>query len=100
RVCRPERVAAVDREQQPLEGLLQPGVEPSDGTEIEKTEPPILEQQDVAGVGVGMEDAVQKDLPEQEVEQRTGKLLAVQPTVSDGRGSCVEGDAVQALHHQ
>ena len=71
------RVTPVDGEHQPLQGGAQPGVQAADRAEVDQPQPPVGEQQDVARMRVGVEDAVDDDLPQQAVEQVTGQPLAI-----------------------
>jgi hypothetical protein len=56
RVADRDRVAAADREQQLLQRRPDGDVEPANRAEVEQGQPPVLEQQDVARMRVGVED--------------------------------------------
>ena len=90
------RVAPVQGEQQPLQRGAQPGVQAADRAEVDQPQPPVVEQQDVARVRVGVEDAVDDDLPQHAVEQVTGEPLAI----GVGRGGLAQRRAVEPLHDQ
>lgn len=57
-----ERVAPVDGEQQPLHRCAQLGVDACDRAEVEQPELAVSEQHDVAGMWVGVEDAIEHHL--------------------------------------
>jgi hypothetical protein len=80
-------VAPVDSKEQPMQGGSQPGVDPSDGAEVEQTELPGREQQHVARMPVGVEDALDHHLAQQRVEQGAGERLAIADLLG-GPGSC------------
>ena len=71
------RVAPVQREQQPLQGRAELGVQAADRAEVDQTEPPVRQQHDVARMRVRVESTVDDDLPQQAVEQAAGQPLAV-----------------------
>ena len=55
-------VPRADREQQLQKVLLHRGGDPPDHSEVEKSEPPVLRQEDVSGMRVRVEEPVDQDL--------------------------------------
>jgi hypothetical protein len=100
RVARGERVAAVERQQQPLQRRPQRGVQPADRAEVQQPQAPVGQQQDVARVGVGVEDPVEHDLAQQDVQQGPGQRVAVEAALGERRPGGGQGRAVQPLHDQ
>ncbi len=97
-VGRGDRIAVVDREQEPLQRLPGGRIEPADRAEVEHADPAVGEEQEVARVRVGVEDPVDRDLTEDAVEQHAAEPGRVQAAVGDRLGGAAESDAVQPLH--
>ena len=94
-------VAAVDRDENLRERASHDRVEPADRPEVQQPERAVREQQDVAGMRVGVEHPVDHDLPQHEFEQAARERRSVQATVLDGRlRRHYYRHAVEALHHE
>jgi hypothetical protein len=98
RVVQRRRIATIDGDQQPLQPGPKPGVDPSNGAEVEQGELSIGEQQHVARMRIGVEDAIDHHLAEQSVEQGASECLAVTDLLI-GR-DCAQWAALEPLHHE
>jgi hypothetical protein len=79
RVSRAEWITAIDCEQEALQGVLQAGVQPAHGPEVEQAEAAVAQDKHVSGVRIGVKDTVDEDLSHEEVEQGSGQLVALGP---------------------
>ena len=94
-----------DRGECSLDPIAQPVADPADHAHIEKADRSIrtigggAKIEDVAGVGIGVEEAVAKDHVEEDARTAMGELVEVRPRRLQIFRP-VEGDAVEKLHRQ
>jgi hypothetical protein len=79
--------ALADGQHQPREVLLQLRAEPPHHPQVQQRQPAVVGQEDVAGVRVGVEEAVDQDLLEVGAEQLLGQRRAVHLQVASGETS-------------
>ncbi len=92
-------VLACGTQQQPGEGPLGLFVEASHHPEVEEADPAIVEQQKVAGMGIGVEHACLEDLVEQDLGVDPGHLPRSETGGGDGH-RIIEADPSQAFPDQ
>lgn len=91
-------VTAVDGKEQSLQRGSHPGVDTPDRAEVQQAQLPVAKEEDVARMGVGVEDPVDHDLPQEAVQEAAGQrgLVAGEHAGLDRR----QWLAVEAFHHQ
>ena len=93
------RIGHREAQGDPLEPLERHRVQPADGAEVEQPEGPAGVDENVAGVGVGVVEAVVQDLAEHRAEETIGEL-APRDAAGVDRLRVGDGPAGDRLHHQ